>query len=508
MTDWSEIVDLDQALANTRNDLIRDWYFDPWGWPELDWVVENHPDIVYRRLNSEGVRSVAKLDVAKEGFMTRPAVVMEPVDRLVYQSLVDTISVTLIGDMSTRAFGWRLPDGDATRGDYAANNYQNKAYRERLVNLANIYGAALKTDVTSFFASVPVDRLNERLRQLAGGSAVADRLEDMLDGFGRVDGRSGIPQRSLASCVLANCYMLPVDEVLEEYAPEPTGLRSWVSNGRSARWMDDIWLFGNDPSQLREAQVELQKRMEELGLRMNGGKTDVVEGQENLIREVLSLQHSAVDEDLEGANSLVPLNELIDGLLEAPEQSSRTSVRFATKRMRDYHAFDRVDDFAENAVRMPHASDGLARLFRDSEFWREMTDWFVEYEKSGWGSFDWAAAQFGRMFPTAESPSADLAAHFTDLVLRGDSLALSALCIQRLASWNRDSARQVIRERREVSSKPLERRVLALAALQVGMEAGFVRSMLREFEENTVTLSMIEESGFAPLPVRADFTGD
>ena len=87
MTDWSEIVDLEKALANTRNDLIRDWYFDPWGWPELDWVVRSHPGVVYQRLNSVGVRSVAKLGVAKEGFMTRPAVVIENVDRLAYQSL-------------------------------------------------------------------------------------------------------------------------------------------------------------------------------------------------------------------------------------------------------------------------------------------------------------------------------------------------------------------------------------------------------------------------------------
>ena len=271
---WRHIVDLDRALYNCHIDMLRDWYFDPWGWPELDWVVSEEPDLIFQRLNGSGIRGVSRLDVAKENFLVRPAVILDPIDRLTYQALVDTISRTLIGNLSTSVFGWRLPAGENDPGRYANDKYQHENFRDRLTNLANSHQAALKTDIVSCFASIPVERLSERIAQLGGGGSnlVVNRLLDMLRGWDRVEGRSGIPQRSRASCVLANCYLKPLDEILLEYAPEPPMERIWILDGRSARWMDDIWLFGDDAGELRKAQLELQKRMEMLGLRMNAGE--------------------------------------------------------------------------------------------------------------------------------------------------------------------------------------------------------------------------------------------
>lgn len=508
MTDWSGIVDPRLALKNCRTDILRDWYYDPWGWPELEYVVESQPEVLFQRLNGQGTRPSARLDVAKEGFSIRPAVVLDPVDRLAYQALVDTISKSLIGKMSSHVFGWRLPSG-GERGVYADNGSQNESFRQRLADLANISEAALKTDIVSCFASVPIDSLLDSLAQTGGsGAAVTGRLADMLRSWDRMDGRSGLPQRSLASCVLANFYLQPVDELLQYLAPEPKRLRFWLSHGKSARWMDDIWLFGDDAGSLRSAQVELQKRMEEIGLRMNTGKTDVIEGREALIDEVLNLEHSAVDDDLAGERSFGPLNDLVDSLLAKPEIANRTSVRFATTRMRREHAYERVGNFVAAAERLPHASDGLARLFRDSEAWRDLGGWFVEYQNSGWGSFDWASAQFGRMFPTSKPAPEGLVDHLGGLVVSGDSMALTALALQRLASWDSDVAIQVIRERRGNAAHPLERRLLALGALQAGADTNLVRNLLGEFEENQVTLLLIEEHDFRPLPVEPDFAGD
>jgi hypothetical protein len=323
-----------------------------------------------------------------------------------------------------------------------------------------------------------------------------------------MDSRSGLPQRSLASCVLANFYLQPIDELLEQLAPEPKRFRFWMNPGKSARWMDDVWLFGNDAGSLRKAQVELQKRMEELGLRMNTGKTDVIEGHDALVQEVLRLEHSAVDDDLAGERTFVPLNDLVDSLLSHPETASRTSVRFSTTRMRREHLYDRVDDFVTVAQRLPHASDGLARLFRDSGAWHDLGGWFVEYQLSDWGSFDWASAQFGRMFPSSDKPPDGLEEHLGELIVTGGSMALNALALQRLASWNSDTAVQAIRERKSGAAHPLERRILALAALQAGADTNLVRGLLGEYEENQVTLRLIEERAFHPVPVEPDFSGD
>jgi hypothetical protein len=53
-----------------------DWYRDPWGWPELDWVVAARPQLALDRAGSAGVRRSVKLDVPKENFATRPAMVV------------------------------------------------------------------------------------------------------------------------------------------------------------------------------------------------------------------------------------------------------------------------------------------------------------------------------------------------------------------------------------------------------------------------------------------------
>lgn len=122
--DWLEVLDVSRALTNCHIDLIGDWYRDPWGWPEMDWAVRREPDLIVARLNASGVRGVAKIDVAKENFSVRPAIIMDPLDRVIYQALVDRLSLEFIGEMKGWVFGWRLPVQDPDRGRYANNSKQ------------------------------------------------------------------------------------------------------------------------------------------------------------------------------------------------------------------------------------------------------------------------------------------------------------------------------------------------------------------------------------------------
>src|SRR5439155_26887009 len=105
--DWLAILDIKRAAANCRTDIFGDWYRDPWSWPELEWLSD-HPDPVVQRLNSSGVRRLAPINVAKENFVLRPASVLDIVDRLVYQALVDRLSVKLLAGCPTWMFSWRL----------------------------------------------------------------------------------------------------------------------------------------------------------------------------------------------------------------------------------------------------------------------------------------------------------------------------------------------------------------------------------------------------------------
>ncbi len=114
--DWLATLEFQLALKNVHLDVLGDWYRDPWRWAELDWLVPNHlEEYAVPRLNAGGVKQTAKLDVAKENFAVRPAVVLDPLDRLLYQALVDALSVRLIGSLPVWAYGWRLESKSRSR---------------------------------------------------------------------------------------------------------------------------------------------------------------------------------------------------------------------------------------------------------------------------------------------------------------------------------------------------------------------------------------------------------
>lgn len=497
--DWLAILDFNRALVNCHVDLIGDWYRDPWSWPELSWVVKNRPDILGARLNGRGVQRGSNLDVPKENFATRPAMVMDPVDRVVYQALVDRVSVPLIGDLRPWVCGWRLGRKTPAAGEYNDNQDEFGWYRERLSKLAGLLKFGLATDVVSFFANIPIDRLCEVIEQRTGG-AVTDRLTDMLQAWARVQGRSGLPQRSMASAALANLYLRPLDDLIGSIAP-----KSKKGTPFAARWMDDIWVFGRDDGVLRAVQIGVESRMRDLGLNMGAAKTHVLSGDE-LMEAARDIQHSAAQNGLlEDPIDAAPLEELVARLLVKPEEASRTSIKFATVRIRRHKLWSMVDGFVDKVERMPHAADALGRLFRDGDAWRDLQDWYVAYAASPWGSLEWSVGQVGTMFPSADSGNGHVGRFFNEQIVALPPLQLLALASQRGASWDPAETREAIREAAKHADHPLERRVLALTAVGLKEERDFIRRLLREFEQNEVTLQMIEARRFRPLPITPDF---
>jgi hypothetical protein len=501
--DWAAALDFELALVNCHEDMIGDWYRDPWGWPETDWAVKKQPSVLLGRLNANGVQQAARLDVPKEGFASRPAIVMDPLDRIVYQALVDRISVDLIGDLRPWAFGWRLPRTDPDRGRYSDNANEWNWYRARMSFLANFHPFALTTDVVSFFASVPVDRICEQVVARASAGAPTDRLVDMLQAWSRMRGRSGLPQRSRASAVLANMYLRPVDDLIAASTTEFSFLT--IKAKTATRWMDDIWVFGRDEGKLRRMQLALEEVMRDLDLDMNNAKTNVL-GDEEVVRAALQVEHSAAEEGLDQTPiDSTALQELVDRLIAHPENASRTSIRFAVKRVRVHNLDAMAQQFADKAERMPHGADALSRMFAQSDRWRELEDWYIKYAKSSWGVFDWSIGQLGTMFPSKDAGKGSVKEYLLETVVQLPPLQTLALAAQRSVAWDRDRARQAIREAAKSANHPLQRRTLALAALAAAEERPFIRSLLSEFEQNDGTLRMIEDRRFRPLPVKPDF---
>ena len=75
----------------------------------------------------------------------------------------------------------------------------------------------------------------------------------------------GLPIGNLTSQVWANVHAAPIDHALASRLR----LRRWV------RYADDVWIFGNDRSELRRAVAELGLVANSQRLRLHPGKTHV-----------------------------------------------------------------------------------------------------------------------------------------------------------------------------------------------------------------------------------------
>lgn len=498
---WLEVLDVKRAIANLRSiEFHEDWHHDPWGWPELEFLFSTEPETLLDHLNSTKVFRAAMVDVPKENWGVRPAVVLNVLDRLTYQALVDQLSLNLIGDLSPSVYGWRLPPTPKGRGEYSQNRIQWEAYRDHLSEVSGWFHSGLRSDLVSCFASIPIDLVSEAIDDRAPKGEVKHRLVSFLEGISEVPGRSGLPQRSIASAVIANMYLRPLDDVLEYYAHEIPGIRL-IGEKRKAqrrswtRWMDDIWLFGTEPSELRKAQIDLQDVARSLGMYINSSKTEVLE-EERLWEVVLQIEHSAVDGALENENDAKPLESLVDRLLEDPVQAPRTSVKFAINRMRKHKRSYRIEDILRAADKMPHVADALAPLLRERVQQGSLQDWFLEYVDGGWSSLQWAIAQYLRLFPNSPRPRKQVREYVSSLIADTDtSLPLLAVASQRLCSWDPPEARAVFRQVAARHEHPHSRRVIALASLTAGEQRATIRRWLKQ-EDNYVTLRMLQDRNF------------
>lgn len=256
--DWLQVLDIKQALINCQIDLVGDWYRDPWGWPELEWACKNGA-IVRSRLIEQVNGPVAKISVPKENFATRPAVVLDPIDRLCYQALVDRISDKIIGDLPRTVYGWRLDADSPQHGHYLRNDSEWRRYRGTLQRLAHEFDIAIKTDIVSCFASISIPLLKTEIEDRASKGHVAERLYTMLYGWSDVAGRSGLPQRAMASSVLANMYLSPLDDELHRRASATVDLFGREDPQSAIRWMDDVWIFGSDTGEVRRSLLAVEE---------------------------------------------------------------------------------------------------------------------------------------------------------------------------------------------------------------------------------------------------------
>lgn len=190
--------------------------------------------------------------VPKAGMTTRPAALLAPRDRLIFQGLAECISENLDSELPTEVFWPRT--SDPTEAPYEEFATLPRRWRQKYV---------VMTDIESFYEcidhSVLVTFISARLHDQ---TPYLRALEAFLD---TIMGSSvGLPQGPVASDAFASAYLLPVDEAMSDAA--------WTF----ARFADDYLIGAESVVDGRKKLELLESTLREVGLRLNVAKTRVM----------------------------------------------------------------------------------------------------------------------------------------------------------------------------------------------------------------------------------------
>ncbi|WP_326545186.1 RNA-directed DNA polymerase [Mycolicibacterium sp. ND9-15] len=512
-------LELESARQLSAMELYGDWYRDPWGWPEVLTVefvakldAEGHLGIDKRSVSTSLDPFFHRMEVPKSYLGVRPAVVQDPMSRLAYNAAVLKGVGTLHSDLPTWVYGWRLRDDKISK-----NKREWAAYVESLPTVDDD-GHGLVTDITSFFASIELDRLLEIVGAAAGKTIPREIIAAVVDAHSRMLGRSGLPQRSFASAILANCYLQPIDDALN------AAIGNWdLDIVGVRRWMDDISAEGPEES-LYGLLLELQDRARHIGLELNSAKTHLTDASEtakDLRSETLNTIEvefrkmklsEYTDEEVDVAVNADVLTSLEREILDNPDGFGRPVIRSVLHSLTEYGIFDNSAEWRRIAHRVPHVADNLGRYLRGSMdaawFGSEVTDcvnWFTEYVASTWGRQNWVTSQFALAFDDNTSPRVrEVLARWLD---SSTDLQQVAIAAERMSAMDQSYARYVMRSRADGTSDPLLLRVFALGLLRTKADRGTVAAVLERDKRNGLLAHYLETRNWEPPPVAGDFGG-
>lgn len=260
---------------------------------------------------SEGVYRPERADVfhvPKARMTTRPASLLAPVDRVIYEALAGIVFNDIERRKSASVFS-------GTRSTERTNEAEAHAlYANSPRTWTTDYVVA--TDIESFFESVSFARLADTLagQGLARAPSFLRALKLFLTAVTGAD--SGLPQGPLASEVFATAFLFPLDAALSR-AKHPY-----------ARYVDDLLIGCRSVQHARSVISHVEDILAPLGLRLNGQKTRVMKRETYIANldtsrvnlGVARLRERALDAALQSSER----DEALDALLEELNISEQT----------------------------------------------------------------------------------------------------------------------------------------------------------------------------------------
>jgi len=272
-----ETIDFELSLGRVRTDVLSDFLLAPHYSAVYTYAADELVERVKTLLrNREYAPELPiKVDIPKQSSLSRPGAILLPLDRLIYQLLVDLISVQAEAQLDrSRVFSHVVLTDDPEfkmfkPADECWQNMQ-RALEARCQN--NTLRYVVKADVTSFFERIYQHNLINLLLSSGCNPQAVNLLERILSRFMENDSH-GILQGMFPSDFLGNFYLASLDNGLK------------VKDVPSIRYVDDLYLFYPSLLEAKKGLFDLCRILRDEGLNLNERKTKIVQTHELLAEE-------------------------------------------------------------------------------------------------------------------------------------------------------------------------------------------------------------------------------
>lgn len=207
--------------------------------------------------------TATEIRIPKSETASRAGVLIDLIDRIVYQAAVNRVAARVDAATSNRVFSSRLTSDPR----FFFHRYGNQWKRWRdgyMAALKASSGLVVTTDLSSYFELIDQPTLLKELEDLTGDSFAIEVLRKQFRAWGQLMHR-GVPQGPNASRLLGNAYLLPVDEFMIE------------SGYDYYRYMDDVAIVVADRAGAARATADFERACHRRGLVVSASKTKVLD---------------------------------------------------------------------------------------------------------------------------------------------------------------------------------------------------------------------------------------
>jgi len=318
------------AHADSRDDFAT----DPLGYADYAFLKKERFRFIVEQLQHDRYRvgRLTEIDIPKTGLSVRPGNVIPIEEATILHAIIYLIAPKIDPKLKDGVYSYRLAKDWKERAKKAESLFtQSQAVdipflKRKTIRAISIeepwyeawpeFDAAglrafrkqhfthlTKTDITAYFENIDLELLGSMLRRyLPKEITIVEILLRILNSWTRRTSTGipidrGIPQGSNISSFLGNIYLAPLDEALEQFVRSKSAC--WF------RYVDDIKVFTKTYDDAREAVFLINKELRQLHLNLQGGKTEILDGEE--------LKTELYNSDLNQVNTIIEKAQKLTG---------------------------------------------------------------------------------------------------------------------------------------------------------------------------------------------------